>query len=1683
MWAIGGYNSSGTTASVQYPSYAKADIWMSTDGFQTYAWSPGQTGYPRLAAMAAYLANGNLLTWGGLAGEYGGYIIYDVSVTYSQDGGFSWNTSYTDANAAVQPVTARYEAAYCALPFTNTVVHTGGYAYGPPSNDVWISSDGIGAFWTRTNPGGSATNVPAHYGSSMVAMYDSTYVSSQYFTPNSTLVLVLTQPYIFTSIDLGATWQGPIQAPWAAAITPVASYARALAALTADHDNYLYYGGGDSGTAQPDFWLSIDKAQSWSRIAVVNTVSGGAYAAAIGSCMAVRLVAGQKQIALYGGDIYTLSSTTNQYTSNSAYALQMNVNFVSRSRFNFTSSVYPVPYPSTTTYYWQYGVTSTSPSYTICASGTMTLSTYPSMATVNSAIKAYAIYWMTGVRVFSNSTYTLSQQVAGLAPIGTDGASGFVYPGVYPSVDSGGLTYYLAGQGLENANNFINIYSNNGPGVGGTITEDGIVGTTNLTTPFTISPNKQGLQCQIYATATITQPFVGAAASTASLTGTPQYRSNPECAFDLNATNPAYPTMWAIGGYNVTGGGAAIPYPSYARGDTWFSTDGFTSSAATYTSGAFNYGRLAANAAYLANGNLLVWGGLAGEYGGYVWYTTSVGYSQDQGRTWNYSYTDNLNPVSVARYESAYCAIPYTNIAVTAGGFAFGTLSSDVWISSDGIGAVWTQMNSGGSASNVPVHSGSVMVGMYDSSYVSAQFPSMNATLLLVLDTGYYYKSTSLGSSWTTAYAAPWVYTFVPYPTYTRSLPVLTCDRNNYLYYGGGDTGSAAPDFWLSIDKAESWTQIGVVNSVASGVAYAAAVGSCLGARIINGQTQLSLYGGQIYTYSGGSYADASYYSLQMTLSFSSSSAASTAVTNPIPQPSAQIWYWRYGLTSSSGFTICATGRLVTASTPTIFTATSSNPAYLVWWMTGNRLYTSGGTTTSQLIAGLAPLGDDGASNYIYPSQNPPVDGGGLTYLLASTGLGDSYNFINLYSNGTYLFEDGFTGTETVTTPLTLSKTAFSTNFCPFYATSSLSSGLSASVSGTNPPKPRFNPECAFDQTSANPTMFALGGSADGGVTGLSDMWYSTDGFSSTWTYKPALSGIGGRMNGGAGYLANGNLVWWGGIITNQGAATYYEAIFYSNNWGTTWNISFDNLGPTLRQSFAYTAVPYTNTLVMTGGILYSTSAASSDTWISTDGIGSTWTLQSNGTNITPFSGGSMVALFDSSYVSSQYPSLWSTLVLVADNKVYSSPNLGIWWSNATTAPWPVSSTGNRRYPALTADRDNFVYLVGGDNVSPDIWFSQDKGYSWTQLGYTSSLAVGNYAAALGACIAVTVTGSTKTLSVYSGNIYSYTAPAFTQNYYSLQLPISTQTTQPTYSTVTLPSTNPQQVYWTYTLAGTNNGVAYSVCAVGVFTVSGIQILGVSPMAYQIYTASGTRTLTSGTTVKIQQITALGPLGDDGASQRLYTVAPSVDGGGVTLILDGPLATVGAPSGTTSPSYINLYNNSGTITEDGWYVSASTTYLPVQSGSGFRFTISSASTNPYSCGSSSPTTTPSTSSSTGSATASRSSSSTGSATASRSSSTAAATGSGGGGQSNSSSSSLSGGAIAGIVIGSIAGALLVILAILFCLVGRKGKSGATQMTDDTGSEHSVVPSQMEMAPVEHSQVATGEGEGETHEEV
>ena len=147
--------------------------------------------------------------------------------------------------------------------------------------------------------------------------------------------------------------------------------------------------------------------------------------------------------------------------------------------------------------------------------------------------------------------------------------------------------------------------------------------------------------------------------------------------------------------------------------------------------------------------------------------------------------------------------LPLTNIIVVIGGVysatgtSTGTATNDVWMSSDGRGASWTQVTSAGP---FPPFQDAAFTALYDSSTISSSNTQQYSTLILY--TGGYesiFVSTDLAQTWSTR-AAPWS---------IRTRGIFLADADNYCYFTGGAEDGA---IWFSWNKAVSWTNLNTAN-------------------------------------------------------------------------------------------------------------------------------------------------------------------------------------------------------------------------------------------------------------------------------------------------------------------------------------------------------------------------------------------------------------------------------------------------------------------------------------------------------------------------------------------------------------------------------------------------------------------------------------------------------------------------------------------------------------------------------------------------------------------------------------------------------------------------------------------------------------------------------------------------------
>ena len=138
---------------------------------------------------------------------------------------------------------------------------------------------------------------------------------------------------------------------------------------------------------------------------------------------------------------------------------------------------------------------------------------------------------------------------------------------------------------------------------------------------------------------------------------------------------------------------------------------------------------------------------------------------------------------------------------------------------------------------------------------------------------------------------------------------------------------------------------------------------------------------------------------------------------------------------------------------------------------------------------------------------------------------------------------------------------------------------------------------------------------------------------------------------------------------------------------------------------------------------------------------------------------------------------------------------------------------------------------------------------------------------------------------------------------------------------------------WSYTLSGTSNGAAFTICAAGLITTSSSATNFSGQQAYQVLAINGTRQVTIGADLSpsgastLQNVIGLGGTSLDGADNVVLTSGPYLTSGGLTLQLDGDALF---PAGSSSTTYVTVQLSGGAVVEKGGVAASATS-----SNSGF----------------------------------------------------------------------------------------------------------------------------------------------------
>ena len=737
-----------------------------------------------------------------------------------------------------------------------------------------------------------------------------------------------------------------------------------------------------------------------------------------------------------------------------------------------------------------------------------------------------------------------------------------------------------------------------------------------------------------------------------------------DCGYDVHQAAPgrrgANFSMWQMGGFNPINY-AFLNGIDYTGTGNWANLQEFQTPVYNNAPGGnVPSGRVAGGIAYLANGNLLYFGGKdanASVPNYFDQYSNDVYSSSNYGASFTYVGAAGFSP----RSDFATTVMPMTNTVIVAGGmFAAGGASNgpamnDVWYSTDPTGAkTWTQATA---AALMLPWTDAAFCALYDSVAVSSSNTQQNGTLLIY--TGAYeliYYSTNLGATWQVRSTAPWP---------VRLHSSFVADADNFVYFTGG---SSSGDLYYSPDGGSTWIDL---NTVPYGA---------WGSQNRNGFVASNIYA-----------------NLNQYIGIQGTSGNCMALRY-VPNSNSPGGYHKQLVLYGGGFAIQVASR----PAPACVQSASANVLY------GELMFPSEITSTWTDTSGVG--------NGYYGSTNI------------------SWN-----------------------SPSVLLTTR---NF----------------------------PTCASDVHSivnhpSSPMAFALGGwDATNNVLNTYDR-INGSAFAS-YVVVPAFQGATpGRAAGGAAYLNNGRLLWFGGKINQNtaGAAVVVANDVWYNaapnfNFGPgaanaaqqpLWIQATNAAQWKARSDMSVAVFPGTNNVLLAGGSDV-TGTLLNDVWLSTDGAGATWSPANAAAPFPPFSQGAIVALYDGQATSGSQQ--YATVVLFASSYptynqyVWQSTNQGTTWTTLGVAPWST-----RFSEKFVADAENNIFMVGGQ--SGDSWWSSNKGQSWSQLrqttnaGYPSPVQL---SAATYSCAGLLYqsgsgpNGYHRQLVVFSGTTLSVFNPAFT---------------------------------------------------------------------------------------------------------------------------------------------------------------------------------------------------------------------------------------------------------------------------------------------------------------------------------
>ena len=1561
MFAYGGYPS--------YKGPVQSILFTTTNGFQSLL-------YPPINQSASVLTN-----WGGLGAinSNGTFIIYGGRVTTSAsslngnthvsfDQGRTWSLSGTTSTAS-----SRYETPMLSIPMTNNLVIVGGYnSGGQETNQVWLSTDGLGAVWTLQSNGDT---IPTNALGTAVALCDSSYCSSAYSTPNSTLIYFLEYDdgYYLFSYDLGRTWSVPYDYPFSSAVNDVTH--RDWITAAADTDSNIYFAGGYN-EPDPRVWVSVTKGQTWAPL-IQNTRFAGLSTSlemmyTLYNCMGLTYnpVTLNKRLVMYAYE--TLFSDGTQYESvigeldlpnnQTGWGALPNSTFIATTN---TPALPAVTWPACA-----YNVHSlTSAPFFLTAGGAVSLGV-PSTGAAASAdglsfqlqsplptalYNAAAVVLMNGnilliggqtsLTAYSNTVYLSTNNgatfTANPSPAAFSPRSNFiscVQPGTNNVLVIGGNTTSTADNGV-----WLNT-----DGTGAVWQQIGTLPTLAL----------QGACVFLYDSSRYSQVYSSVNSSLLVFTHRLSFYRSSTLGASFNP-NPSiiYPGPL---GYEFT------PFPAQMDNTgTRYSTrvvadyDNFLYAMAGYG---------------IVDHNLWFSGDL-----GYTWY--GLKQTNTAPGLFGQFIQASTSCLGLAYFSSVKTLVLYSGQGVV---FDSGANYTSAVITLDAAPTFIPSVS--GTATST-----AQLAAIYNAAQVTCP---ANATTPAVQWAGY-------SSILSTLY----------FPFCGRDVHHPTAVNPTFYMYGGQNSSNLPRNSFYSITAPLTAVNAAshndsVIGSLTKGYMAVMPSGTLLimgglsTAGVATTNVYVSTNGGASFSLSSTSFP--ALYNGQLvqvpntlTLILIGGTTTSPASNTSSVFISTDGLGANWTLLSNANPLPAATGDTAVAlydssfNNPALFTSPNSTLLFFSSTASPGQSLTSvyasydlgyswsvhsvvpfstdflvansgtqapaaplGGRPYTQIIVdALNNLYAFGVSNPLNIQSDPSVwfsSNKGQTFSLmqpaASTWTGKSAALeiysINLgcsglsmnaqgqvqlaFFGGSVWISDGTQVTAAVANILNVANTTYGTPLPPTVILASPQPvGVIPNGNGT---------ACAYNVHARNGVMLALGGSSGLYFTSSSNSFVSSASITSYPLPIPAAPITGA----GLALLRSGTLAYYGGLTST---GMYTNAVYTTSSTAGINFIPGPNAAWSPRANFITCTQPLTNTVVVIGG--QNGTGLLADAWVTTDAAFSQWSALPNPLpwNSTGLQAGACVFLYDSALIpgSGSTQAASTLLVFTQFNTYFRSTTVGQTWVQQPnpytplaptyqTAPWSTQAdaSGQRLAIRVVADFDNQVWATGGAGITDNsIWWSGDLAMTWYRVAQINTVSTGFLVQASSSCLGLNyrslLNGNFGKQFVLYGGAISFTdgtqLSALSLNVNATAGRLLNATT--TVFNASSPTGTPLSGYLCfieYSLPG-NVDYPWSVATSVQFTYYPTTVTTSSGTAVQIIAGSGTRTYTNRFALSFSTPLTVAPAGTGGSNNYLYLGnAYPVDGFGITWTLGSPIQLPGhGPSVLFST--INVSNQSGIISE------------------------------------------------------------------------------------------------------------------------------------------------------------------------